>query len=368
MNKILLIEGDINNAFFSFRKNLVDEINKKYNLIIVGSSTRVLDVSTLKNKNINFFYLGTLKKNPFSVLVYLYKVLIIVIKEKPNICISFNLRPNLAISFAKYFVNIKTIATITGTSTFFKRPSPIRTFILKHIFLKFDYLFFQNISDMNLFESNNIIAKNHVLVPGSGVDTSYFHKLKSSNSTSSVNFILISRLLKDKGVIEYINAAEKIKKIGYNAKFSILGPFYQYGSSSNEIKKSDLKYFIDNNIIEYLGTTNNVIPYIVSSDCVVLPSYSEGMSNVLLEAASLSTPIITTDIPGCKEIVQDNFNGFLCIKMDFNDLTNKIIKFINLSKEERVQMGNNGRNKILKEFDRSIVVEKYMIAINNLIY
>ena len=123
---------------------------------------------------------------------------------------------------------------------------------------------------------------------------------------------------------------------------------------------------IKNGFIEYLGTTKNVIPFIINSDCVVLPSYSEGMSNILLEAASLSTPIITTNIPGCNEIVQDNYNGFLCKPKDADDLAEQMIKFINLPEKNREIMGINGRKKIKLDFDKIKIVNEYLTIVNNL--
>ena len=128
-----------------------------------------------------------------------------------------------------------------------------------------------------------------------------------------------------------------------------------------------MEKWVKNGIITYLGVSDNVSEIIKNSDCVVLPSYREGLSRVLLEAASMAKPIITTDTPGCRDVVDDGINRFLCNVKDSKDLANKMEKMLNLSEDERIKMGKAGREKIIKEFDEKIVIEKYLKAIQELL-
>lgn len=367
MSKILLIEGDLNNAFSGFRKQLVADLTLKHELIIVGWSPNQINFNLKYKDTSKIFYFGRLNRNPFYFLFYIIKIFIIIKNENPQICLSFNLRPNVILGIANYIFKIKSIATITGTSTFLSNPNKFKLKIFKFIFSKFEYTFFQNSEDKKLFEKYEIKSINYELVPGSGVDTEYFKDTNPKYNDSIINFILISRLIKEKGVIEYIEAAKILINDGYCARFLILGPYYNSGPKYNIIDEKVIKEAEHKNIIEYLGTSNDVKTFIINSDCVVLPSYREGMSNLLLEAASLSKPIITTNVPGCKEVVEHNFNGLLCNVKDTKDLANKMIQFIHLTKEQRRNMGINGRLKMLKEFDKKIVVSKYQYIIKKLI-
>jgi glycosyltransferase involved in cell wall biosynthesis len=364
MSKIIIIEGDINNAINGFRKKLVSTLSDSNELIIIGSTTKKNFKLPENSKNLKYYNLGDLSGNPILYIIYILKIYIIILIEKPKISISFNLRPNIAIGLIRKVHLIKTISTITGTSTFLNTSNFFKRSVLKFIFLDIDYVFFQNISDKLLFDNQKIKINNHIIVPGSGIDTSVFDFKRSYKFLTETKFILISRIIKEKGILEYIKAAEIIKKNGYDAKFSLLGPFYLSGKVSDRIDKSIIFTAVQDNIIEYLGETNNVIPYILNSDCVVLPSYREGMSNLLLEAASLCTPIITSNVPGCKEIVENNYNGYLCSPMNSSDLAEKLIKFIKLSEREREIMGRNGRIKIKNEFEKSLVVNEYLRIVN----
>src|SRR6185369_3399158 len=174
----------------------------------------------------------------------------------------------------------------------------------------------------------------------------------------------ISRLIIDKGVVEYITAIENLKAKGILAKFQLLGsmdPEHKRG-----IKLEIIKEWIDNGTVEYLGTTSNVIPYIAKADCIVLPSYREGTPRALLEAASCAKPIIATNVPGCRQIVLDNFNGLLCNLKDANDLAEKMESMMSMKDAQLKQFGENGRNLVEKGYDQNIVFEKYFNAIDEL--
>jgi glycosyltransferase involved in cell wall biosynthesis len=175
---------------------------------------------------------------------------------------------------------------------------------------------------------------------------------------------MISRLIIDKGVIEYIKAIENLRAKGIFARFQLLGstdPEHKRG-----IKLDTIEKWIINGNVEYLGTTDNVIPHIANADCVVLPSYREGTPRALLEAASCAKPIVATDVPGCRQVVLNNFNGLLCKLKDADDLADKMESMMSLNDNQLRQFGQNGRRLVERGFDQNTVVEKYMNAIDEL--
>jgi len=359
MNKILSIEGDINNAINGFRKQLIESIKDKYEIVIIGTTTNKNINIPISTNSLKFYNLGKLSSNPIWLLFYLFKSIRIIVKENPILCLSFNLRPNILIGLICKFYPVKSIATITGTSTFLTNSNTFKNKLLQYIFKSINLIVFQNNNDKLMFDKLKIYQNKYSIVPGSGIDTSYYNHKRDYKKKEYTNFIFIARIIKEKGILEFIKAAEIVKKKGYSANFKILGSFYLGGKKNDRIDKSVIEFAAKSNLIEYLGETKNVIPYIIDSDCVVLPSYREGMSNLLLEAASLSTPIITTNVPGCKEIVENTYNGFLCNSKDALDLSEKLIQFINLSDIQRETMGKNGRIKVIKEFEKSIVIKEY---------
>jgi glycosyltransferase involved in cell wall biosynthesis len=169
---------------------------------------------------------------------------------------------------------------------------------------------------------------------------------------------MIARILKDKGIHEYIKAIEIIKKKYFNVEFQLLGA--SDSKNNTAISKIEIDSWTEKGFINYLGTTDDVPFYISNSNCVVLPSYREGVSRSLLEAAAMERPLIATNVPGCKEVVDDNKNGFLCKVKDSKDLADKMEKMLNLSENERINMGKEGRNKIIREFDEKFVIDKYI--------
>ncbi len=204
------------------------------------------------------------------------------------------------------------------------------------------------------------------ILPGSGVDINKFKPLKIEKNDKSFRFLLISRMLWDKGVGEYIEAVKIIKRKYKNVEFCLLGAIGV--SNPNAIDKKVIRRWEKEKIIKYLGTTDNVVNEIAKADCIVLPSYyREGVPRTLLEAAAMEKPIITTDNVGCREVVDDGINGFLCRVKDSKDLAEKMEKMLNLSEEKRIKMGKAGREKIIKEFDERIVINKYLKTIEKLL-
>jgi len=295
----------------------------------------------------------------------------------PNVVLFYTIKPNIYGSLAAVILGIPVISNISGLGTVFLNnnlSSKIARLLYKVAMKIPKKVFFQNSYDKDLFIKLKLVDVSKTdIIPGSGINTNKFKPLQviSNNDSKKIKFLFIGRLLKDKGLIEYVEAARAIRngelkfenrelerEIYKNIEFHILGAFYS--GNPTAITENEMEIWEKENIVKYLETSDNVKAVIANHDCIVLPSYREGLSRVLLEAASMAKPIIATNVPGCKEVVEDGVNGFLCKVKDTNDLAEKMIKILNLSKEERIKMGQAGREKVIKEFDEKLVIDKYM--------
>lgn len=296
----------------------------------------------------------------------LIKNLFTIYKEiKPDIILQYTIKPNIYGSIAAGFAGIPVINNITGLGTVFLNESllqKITKILYRFSFKKVKKVFFQNSYDKQLFLYNDLVNSSKVdLLPGSGIDTKKFTPQIVAKKNNKFIFLLIARVIRDKGIIEYVEAAKQLI-IKYNyVEFQLLGQLGAINKST--INKEEVKSWQNNSIINYLGTVDDVKNNIAQADCIVLPSYREGTSKTLLEAASMAKPIITTDVPGCNNIVSDGVNGLLCKVKDSIDLANKMEMMMNLSTKEREIMGKNGRKKMIDEFEEEIVIQKYLDAI-----
>jgi glycosyltransferase involved in cell wall biosynthesis len=224
-------------------------------------------------------------------------------------------------------------------------------------------VFFQNSDDKKIFLNNELVnPKICKLTPGSGIDLDQF-SLSPMQENSKFTFLLIARMIWDKGIGDFVEAARLIIAKYPNTRFHLLGPLGV--SNRTSISHRTMSEWEQDGFIEYLGESSNVIPNIQEASCIVLPSYREGTSRVLLEAAAIGRPIITTDVPGCREVVKNNINGLLCRPKDHHDLSHKMEIMINLSFEDRKKMGIRGREIIENEFNQEIVNDLYTFAIEN---
>jgi glycosyltransferase involved in cell wall biosynthesis len=228
-------------------------------------------------------------------------------------------------------------------------------------------VFFQNYEDRDLFIDSHLTSSSHAfLLPGSGVDVKYFVPEKAHDSDQRLVFILIARLLWDKGVGEFVEAARVVKGKVPKVSFRILG--FLDVENRSAVSRDAVEAWVQEGIVEYLGQTDDVRPYIAASDCVVLPSYyPEGTPRSLLEAAAMGKPIITTDTPGCRNVVDDGLNGWLCRKKDAGDLAKAMIRFAESSLEKKKEMGRQSRLKAERDFNENIVIEAYLAAVHDAI-
>lgn len=272
----------------------------------------------------------------------------------------YTIKPNIYGSIAARLLNIPVISNISGLGTVFldeRFSSKIAHFLYKVALKSPKKVFYQNDYDRRLFIDAKLVDESKTdLLPGSGIDTKKFSPLFVSKKSNKISFLFIARLLKDKGIVEYVEAARELCK-GNLVKCYILGGYYD--GNPTAIQESEMKKWEDEGMVTYLGVSDDVALHIASVDCVVLPSYREGLSRVLLEAASMAKPLITTNVPGCKDVVDDGINGYLCEVKNSNSLLKAMKKMLLLSDYERCIMGENGRKKIVNQFDEHLVIAKY---------
>lgn len=296
--------------------------------------------------------------NPIKDIILFFNIIKIILNEKADIVINYTIKPVIYTSLAGWFLKTKIINVITGLGYVFIKKSILEKLVrifYKIAFIRVNKVIFQNNDDLKFFLDEKIVSKEKSgVILSSGVNTAYYAPVKIKNRTKAVTFLFIGRLLWDKGIREFIESAEIVKKKFPEAKFDILG-WLDKGNPS-AVSKAYIKE--KSGVINYLGITEDVRDYIGKTDVVVLPSYREGVPRSLLEAASMEKPLITTDAVGCREVVDNNINGLLVTVKDVKSLSNAIIWMIK-NPQKRVKMGRNGRKKMIKEFDEKIVVKKY---------
>lgn len=329
-------------------------------------------VSQVEKMGLKVHNVGSGNMNPFRVARYIYNVRKALKNINPDICLTFSIRPAIWGNLITRQLHIPTITNITGVGPLFTSKNIVyRTArsMYRNALSKTKKVFFQNADDMNLFLERNFVNPTVAeTVPGSGVDYNKFKpRVFKEKDHGTFIFLFIGRLIKDKGIFEYFEAAKRIRKKFPHTHFHIIGPFWTQNLRKNTITHSQLQNWIDEGIIDYLGEKKDVRKFIAEADCIVLPSYREGTSNILLEAASMEKPVVTTNTTGCKEIVEDGVTGLLCRVKDEKDLAAKMEMMIMLSEEERNNMGKKARQKIIKEYDKQIVVNAYLKAIKEAI-
>ncbi len=311
-------------------------------------------------KHIPIHHLDAQHISPMRDILFFRELYTIYKAERPDLILQFTIKPNIYGSIAAKFLGIKCISTLTGLgSTFGKWKFE---FILKALY-KFalsrnEKIGFHNRDDLNLFVDLKLVDDTKaIVIPGSGVDTNKFKKQLVVNKSEHFVFLFVGRLLKDKGLVEFIKAAIETRSIVKSAEFWVIGEYN--ASNPNSVDKNDLLYWIESRIIKYHGYERDVRKYLNKADVVVLPSYREGLPRAILEAMSMERPIITTNVPGCKDLVKNGWNGLLVSSKNFHQLAEAMVSMYNCSDERRLQMGKNSRQLVLEKFDLNIILHAY---------
>lgn len=362
--RILVLANNLS-GLMSFRKEVMKAmLNKGYEVIIsvpydkrFDAQVRELGVKIIDTK------IDRRGINPITDLK-LIKFYRRIIKEfSPDVVLSYTVKSNLYGGLACKWANVPQLVNITGLGTAVENPGLLQMFVIwlyKFCLRNVRVMFFQNTANMEFCRKRGMINGRSVLLPGSGVNLSRFTPTQMPDG-DTVKFICIGRAMKQKGIGDYLDMAEIIKNEFPNTEFHVLGSC-EDGEYEERIKRMHAE-----GVIIYEGVTTDVRPYIQNVHCTVHASYyPEGMSNVLLESCASGRAIITTARPGCGEIVDEGVNGFITRPHDVEDLCNQVRKFIALSHEERAAMGLAARKKVEREFDRQIVVNKYLKEIGQI--
>jgi glycosyltransferase involved in cell wall biosynthesis len=344
-------------------------INQKYDVTVVAPYDKhVEDIKTLGCKYINID-IDNKGSNPLKDFNLILKLKQIYMKVNPDLIIHYTIKPNIYGTIASRLTKTKSIAVVTGLGYIFinnTMVSRIAKLLYKFSFQFSEKVFFINEDDKSEFIINNLVDQNKVVViPGEGINTNFFRSENNKKNNNEFKFLLIARILWDKGVGEYVEAAKILKTKYKDVEFGLLG--YLDVANPKAITKVQMKEWENQGNIKFFGSTDDVKSFIEKSDCIVLPSYREGISMTLMEASSMSKPIIATNVPGCKDLIENGMNGYLCEVRNAQDLADKMEMMLNLSEEERSKMGKKGREKMIKEFDEKIVIDKYLQAIKELL-
>lgn len=357
---LFLVNHDV--VIYNFRLELVERLlNDGYEVHI--SSPYGERIDDLKSLGAIFHEISMNRHgmNPFQEIKLLLTYRKLMKEVEPDIVLGYTIKPNIYGAIAAREKNIPFVANITGLGTAVENPGlsqKISIVLYKIAFKKIQRVFFQNTENQQFFINHKIAIGKHGLLPGSGVNLNRF-TVKEYPESDIVKFAFISRIMKEKGIDQYLDAAKVIKEKYPKTEFHICG----FCEAEYEGK---LNEYSDKGIVIYHGMIRDVARFMEKMNCIIHPTYyPEGLSNVLLEACASGRPIITTDRSGCREVVDDGINGYKVSPKNTKKLIDAIEKFLCLSKDEKRKMGYAARRKVEKEFDRQIVVNAYMKEIEN---
>ena len=361
--KTLILTNNFN-GLYSFRKEVVQALrNTGYEVVIsgpFGEKTHLFKEMGCEVIDTEFNRQGTNPLKDFSLMLRYREV---IKKEKPDVVLTYTIKPNLYGGMACQLCGVPQIANVTGLGAAVEYPGlmqKLTIFLYKIGMRKTKLTFFQNTDNMSFCQEHGMVKGPAQLIPGSGVNLQYHAKVAYPAETEPIRFLFMGRIRREKGIEEFLATAERITRKYKNVEFHVVGGC----EGDYEQQLLDLQ---SKGIVTYHGRQMDVRPFIAMTACTLHPSfYPEGMSNVLLESCSTGRPIVTTMRAGCREIVEDGHNGYLVKQQDAEDLIAKVEKFLALPYAERKAMGDAAREKAEREFDRNIVVKAYLDEINSI--
>lgn len=356
MRLLILVNRDF--VLYNFRielvERLIQEKNEVYICLPYGGKVDAMTDMGCRFVPVEIDKRG---KNPFHDVKLLNSYRKIFRKIKPDMILTYTTKVNIYAGILAGQMKLPYLMNISGLGTAVEYESPLQKFMIclyrmaaKHA----GCLFFQNEENLAFFQKHKIYSGKQKLIPGSGVNTKRWYLMEYPKDTDHIEFLFIARVIKEKGIEEYLAAAKQIRAEYPKTVFHVLGPC---DGAYEEI----LSRYEKEGIIQYHGMVQDTRKYIKHAHCTVHPSYyPEGISNVLLESASCGRPVITTDRSGCRETVEDGVTGFVFEQKNREQLIACIRRFMELDNEERRAMGLAGRAKMEREFDRELVVQAYM--------
>jgi len=360
--KEILIVSNTSWSIYNFRYGLMKELKKSFDVSFCAN----YDNYTEKLKK-EFAYheinIDRKGKNPFKDLKLIFNLRKIYQKEKPGLIIHYTIKPNIYGTIAARMVKIKSINVVTGMGHVFVKNGPLSLLVRALYKLSFKFAektFFLNQNDLDFFVGRGLVKKEDaLLLPGEGIDTEYFSpKFCEQKEDTLFTFLFLGRMLKEKGIVEIVETFKTVRD-NRPCQLFLVGPIDKNNPLS--LSEEEMRIWEKKGLVKYFSQIDDVRGIICQSDAIILPSYyKEGLPRSLLEAAAMEKPIIASDIPGCREVVEDKISGFLCRPKDKDDLADKMVKIMKLTKEERDEMGRKGRERVLKDFDERIIIQIYL--------
>ena len=358
MKKVLILANS-SGGLYDFRNELVQRLLFKYEVTVSLPDevrTKELAEEGCKVVHTPINRRGVNPAEDFKLLLSYRKLLK---EEKPDLTLTYTIKPNIYGGFCCRMMRIPYMATVTGLGSTFQKQGiflKLITTMYRMGLKKAECIFFQNRENQGIFEKYHIRGKKSKLVSGSGVNLKR-HCFEPYPEEDKVRFLYVGRMMREKGIEELLEAAKQLHDD--DTEFALLGyPDEDYQDRLDAYEKEGY--------IKQLGFDPDVHVYIKNASALVLPTYHEGMSNVLMEASATGRPVIATNISGCKEIFEEGVTGFSCEPKSSEDLIRALKKFLKLSREERAVMGQKARQKMEREFDREKVVHAYMEEIETI--
>lgn len=307
--------------------------------------------------------------SPISEARLLLSIFMVIRRTKPDVVFSYTIKNNIYSGIACRGLGIPFVPNVTGLGPVFNARGLLNRTVRALYgvaFGKARAVFFQNSSDIMLFTGSRLVSKDRArLLPGSGVDLNRFAASPLPESGEGIRFLLVARLLWDKGVGVYADASRKVRETFPQVRFQLLGPLDP--DSESGISGAQVDEWSREGMVDYLGTTHDVLPFLQAAHCVVLPSYyREGTPRSLLEAGAVGRPIITTDMPGCRDVIINGETGFLVAPRDADQLAEACESFLKLSPKAQAEMGVASRRHIAQSYDEEIVIDAYLGILKDL--
>ena len=330
----------------------------------VGVAAPPMDASTqLEAAGIAFYPVRMLPTGmrPTADAALFWQYLRLLRSERPAAILGFTIKPNVFGSLAARLYGIPALNNITGLGTAFISKGPLEslvTALYRPALKKAEAVLFHNEDDRDLFVGRGIVRDAQaIVIPGSGIDLSRFTPQPLLGRTDAPVFLLIGRLINEKGVREFVDAAARLKSDWPGARFQLLGDFV---TGPRAVSRDELESWVAAGTVEYVGSSPDVRPFIAGADCLVLPSYREGLPRSLLEGAAMGRALIATDTPGCRNLIDPGATGYLCDVRSGVSLAGAMERFVRLTPDERAEMGGRARQMVEERFSDERVNEAYL--------
>lgn len=364
IRKKILMLGNSEIVIYNFRLELVEKLLADGHQVVISSPPGEKIDQLVKmgcvHEPVEMNRRGTNPVAEIRLLVHYYKLMK---KMEPDIVFSYTIKPNIYGALAARKMAIPYVTNVTGLGSALENRGLLQQlmiYLYKLSMARVQTVFFQNEKNRQFFTSHNIAVNRHAILPGSGVNLAKFNLLDYPSTEKTIDFVFISRIMKEKGIDEYLEAAKVIKEKYPYTRFHIAGFFEEeYEDIIEDYQKKD--------IVHYHGMLKDIRSLLSETHCTVLPSYHEGMSNVLLESAASGRPVLASNVHGCIETFDDNNSGYSFEPRNTKSLIEAMERFLALEHQEKKNMGLAGREKMEKEFDRQVVVNNYLEELDKVV-